>query len=76
METTFQLHARELDADFLNKIKQLFRDSELEITVKTVDLKDKEWLRSLSINAAFDFLLDEAEDIYKLDDGKPLENEI
>jgi hypothetical protein len=29
------------------------------------------WLRSLSVNPAFDFLKDEAEDIYTFEDGQP-----
>ncbi len=30
------------------------------------------WLRSVSNNPAFDFLKDQEEDIYSLNDGKPL----
>jgi hypothetical protein len=40
------------------------------------DLNDKEWLQAVSKNEVFDFLNDDAEDIYSLEDGKPLENEI
>ena len=29
------------------------------------------WLKSTTVNAAFDFLKDEREDIYSLADGKP-----
>jgi hypothetical protein len=32
----------------------------------------KEWLSAVSTNPAFDFLKDEAEDIYVITDGKPL----
>jgi hypothetical protein len=39
------------------------------------DFSDKEWLKSASENEVFDFLKDEAEDIYSLEDGKPLNNE-
>lgn len=31
------------------------------------------WLRSLSVNPAFDFLKDDAEDIYTLEDGQPFD---
>ncbi len=35
------------------------------------DISENEWLKSASRNDAFDFLNDEAEDIYTLADGKP-----
>ena len=31
------------------------------------------WLQSLSVNPAFDFLKDDAEDIYTLEDGQPFD---
>jgi hypothetical protein len=40
------------------------------------DLSERQWLKAASKNDAFDFLNDEAEDIYTLEDGKPLTNEI
>ncbi len=40
------------------------------------DINDKEWLKAASENKVFDFLNDDAEDIYTLEDGKPLQNEI
>ena len=47
--------------------------------VKIIVLFDQEedefdettWLRSVSVNPAFDFLKDEAEDIYTINDGEP-----
>ena len=39
------------------------------------DLSEKEWLKSASNNETFDFLKDEDEDIYTLEDGKPLADE-
>ena len=35
------------------------------------DLNEKDWLQAASKNDVFDFLNDEAEDIYTLADGKP-----
>lgn len=32
------------------------------------------WMRSISKNAAFDFLNDPAEDIYSLDDGEAIQD--
>ena len=40
------------------------------------EIGEKEWLQAAAKNSAFDFLNDTAEDIYTLDDGKPLQDEI
>jgi len=37
---------------------------------------EKEWLQSLSKNEVFDFLKNDSEDIYTLEDGKPITDEI
>lgn len=37
------------------------------------DISEKEWLQGAAINPAFAFLNDPAEDIYTLEDGKPLD---
>lgn len=39
------------------------------------DITDEEWMKFLSTNPAFDFLKDEAEDIYTIHDGKPYNSE-
>jgi len=39
------------------------------------DIGEKEWLKAASGNEVFDFLNDETEDIYTLEDGKPLTDE-
>lgn len=36
------------------------------------DVTDSEWYRAAKQNDAFEFLADPAEDIYSLDDGKPV----
>ncbi len=36
------------------------------------DFNESEWLKAASKSDAFDFLNDEAEDIYTLEDGKPV----
>ncbi len=36
------------------------------------DIVEKDWLRSAGENGAFDFLSDEDEDIYTLEDGAPV----
>lgn len=71
----------------IGKNRQLTLDEDLpENTSKKVrvivlideerDIGEKEWIKAASENEVFDFLNDEAEDIYTLKDGKPLENEI
>lgn len=39
------------------------------------EVGEKDWLKAASGNEVFDFLRDEGEDIYSLEDGKPLTNE-
>ncbi len=39
------------------------------------DFGEKEWLKAASDNDVFDFLNDAGEDIYTLEDGKPLVDE-
>ncbi len=36
------------------------------------DIDETEWMRFLATNEAFDFLADETEDIYTLEDGEPI----
>ena len=40
------------------------------------EIGEKEWIRTASGNEVFDFLNDHEEDIYTLEDGKPVHNEI
>ena len=40
---------------------------------ETEDLNENEWLKAASKNEAFDFLNDPDEDVYSLNDGKPLD---
>ena len=42
MYTTYRLHADELDNDFIEALKTLFKDKEIEITVSEVDAPDQE----------------------------------
>lgn len=37
------------------------------------DIDEREWLRAAAANPAFEFLNDQAEDIYKPTDGKPFQ---
>jgi len=37
-------------------------------------IKETEWLQAATSNPAFDFLKDQEEEIYTLDDGKPFTN--
>lgn len=39
------------------------------------DIDDSKWQAAANENSAFEFLADDAEDIYTLDDGKPIDHE-
>ena len=61
MQTTFRLHAAELNEQFLEAIKMLFRDNELTITVQTASnghsedgdaMDETEFLMSNPVNYA------------------------
>lgn len=43
---------------------------------ENADIGEREWTKAASNNEAFDFLNDEAEDVYTLEDGKPLTDEV
>lgn len=70
----------------INTNRQLVLDEPLPIAGPTkvrviillpeeVDIDEKEWLRSASVNPAFDFLKEPEEDIYTLADGKPFHDQ-
>jgi hypothetical protein len=70
----------------INSNRQLVLDEQLPIVGPTkvrviillpedVDIDEKEWLRSASVNPAFDFLKESEEDIYTLADGKPFHDQ-
>ena len=40
------------------------------------DIENISWANALHKNPSFDFLHDKAEDIYSLEDGQPVENEV
>ncbi len=65
----------------IDKAGILHLDTPLELQERTVkvivlipdevEMEEQEWLKAISHNPAFDFLQDEKEDIYSLNDGKP-----
>jgi len=70
----------------INANRQLVLDEQLPVVGPTkvrviillpedVDIDEKEWLRSASVNPAFDFLKEQEEDIYTLVDGKPFHDQ-
>ncbi|MBI4685619.1 MAG: hypothetical protein HY755_10515 [Nitrospirae bacterium] len=70
----------------INAKRQLVLDEQLPVVGPTkvrviillpedVDIDEKEWLRSASVNPAFDFLKEPEEDIYTLVDGKPFHDQ-
>ncbi|CUS03717.2 protein of unknown function [Candidatus Promineifilum breve] len=46
-------------------------DAVLHIPVTQDEISKTEWLQAAAGNPAFDFLKDDDEDIYSVDDGKP-----
>lgn len=79
MQTTYRLNTEELSVAFINSIKSLLPNQEVNIVVSTLPtlnaMPDKAWLSGLTNNPSFDFLTDEAEDIYSLADGVPVSYE-
>ncbi len=68
-----------IDNDGVLQISDLlaYRDQEVQVIILIPEGEndlpnDGEWLSGLAANPAFDFLKDEAEDIYTLEDGKTL----
>jgi len=66
-----------IDNDGVLQISDLlaYRDQEVQVIILIPESDDdlpgdSEWLVGLTTNPAFDFLKDEAEDIYTLEDGK------
>jgi hypothetical protein len=54
-----------------------FKNKKVKLIILTQedDISDEEWMKFLATNPAFDFLKDEAEDIYTIHDGKPYNSE-
>ncbi len=79
MQTTYLLNTQELNMTFIKSLKSLLPNQDVEIRVSTLSknksIQDKEWLKATSKNPSFDFLQDEAEDIYSLNDGTPIVDE-
>ncbi|WP_020602188.1 hypothetical protein [Spirosoma spitsbergense] len=52
------------------------RNQKVKVLILVPDVSDDEaWLTAIRTNPSFNFLQDEAEDIYTLNDGSPLTNE-
>ncbi|HEX5151246.1 MAG TPA: hypothetical protein VFW07_07345 [Parafilimonas sp.] len=62
-----------LHADKLLNFKN--QKVKLIVLAQDDDISDKEWMKFLASNPAFDFLKNEAEDIYTIHDGKPYNSE-
>lgn len=77
MTTTYRLSTKEIDNEFLESVRLLYSNREVEITIKEIgsDIDDNDWLSATLKNEAFHFLNEEEEDIYSLDDGKPVSDE-
>lgn len=75
IETTGTVNAQhqlELDAELPENTPERVR---VIVLFEDSDIPEREWLNTVANNDAFEFLNDEAEDIYSLADGKPLSHE-
>lgn len=73
IETTGTINANHelvLDEDLPNNAPSRVRV--IVLFDEDADISEKEWMKAASGNEVFNFLKDEAEDIYTLEDGKPL----
>ena len=79
MQTTYRLNTQELNVTFIESLKSLFVNQEVEVTVRPVletsYIHDSDWVYQTAISPSFDFLNEDAEDIYSLNDGKPFTDE-
>jgi hypothetical protein len=76
IETTATINAnRQLVLDELLPIAGPTKVRVIILLPEEVDIDEKEWLRSASVNPAFDFLKEPEEDIYTLADGKPFHDQ-
>ncbi|MDQ3634738.1 MAG: hypothetical protein M3405_09560 [Acidobacteriota bacterium] len=76
IETTGTINANhqiELDEKLPDNLPSRVRV--LVLFDEDADIDEREWKKAASGNEIFDFLNDEGEDIYTLEDGKPLDNE-
>jgi hypothetical protein len=68
MQTTYRLNTQELNAGFIESLQRLLPNQDIEITVSTlpklVNVSERDWLNAVSNSPSFDFLHDEAENIY------------
>jgi hypothetical protein len=76
IETTATINAnRQLILDELLPIVGPTKVRVIILLPEDVDIDEKEWLRSASVNPAFDFLKEPEENIYTLADGKPFHDQ-
>lgn len=66
-------HQIELDEKLPNNTPRRVRV--IVLFNEDADIEEKEWMQAASGNEVFDFLDDRSEDIYTLEDGKPLNTE-
>ena len=76
LEITGTVNAKgELHLDQLLPVEQTGRVRVILLFPEAEDIDENEWLKAAAINPVFAFLHDPEEDIYTLEDGKPLNNE-
>ena len=75
IETTATVRAnRELVLD--EEIPARISDKVRVIVLIDDDLDEREWMNAGAANEVFDLLTDESEDLYSMEDGEPLTDEV
>ena len=73
IETTGRINKRrKLDLKGKLPFKENTAVRVIILSLEDEEINEHEWLRAASTSPAFQFLEDPAEDIYSIDDGKPL----
>jgi hypothetical protein len=76
LEITGTVNAKgELHLDQPLLVEQTGRVRVILLFPEAEDIDENEWLKAAATNPVFAFLHDPEEDIYTLEDGKPLNNE-
>lgn len=76
IETTGVVDAQhQLRLDQPLPIPQKSRVRVIVLVAEAEDISEKAWTKAVSSNPAFDFLKDQAEDVYTTADGKPFNDQ-
>lgn len=79
METIYRLNTQELNLAWLKSVKSLLPNQDIQITISPLSserqIDETLWISASLNSPVFDFLNDDAENIYTLQDGIALTDE-